>query len=43
MNINKPNEYETPEVVCVDVNVEGVLCQSYDTGVGDGGDAFDIE
>ena len=43
MNINKPNEYETPEVVCMEMNVEGVLCQSYDTEVEDGGDAFEIE
>ena len=43
MNTNKPNEYETPEVVCVEMNIEGVLCQSADIEIEDGGDVFEIE
>lgn len=41
--MNKPNEYVAPEVVCMEMNMEGVLCQSADTEVEYHGDAFEIE
>lgn len=43
MEMKKSIEYVTPEVVCMEMKVEGVLCQSYDTEVGDGGNVFDEE
>lgn len=43
IEMKKTIEYVTPEVVCMEMKVEGVLCASVDTEVGDGGDAFDIE
>ena len=36
-------EYIAPEIECIEMNVEGVLCASVDTEVEDGGDAFDFE
>lgn len=43
MEMKKTIEYMAPEVVCMEMKAEGVLCASVDTEVGDGGDAFDIE
>ena len=39
-------EYVAPEIVCIEMNAEGVLCSSTDQGdneVGNGGPAFDFE
>lgn len=36
-------EYVAPEIVCIEMKAEGVLCASVDTEVEDGGDAFDFE
>jgi hypothetical protein len=41
--MKKTIEYVAPEVVCMEMNVEGVLCQSADTEVEYYGDAFEIE
>ena len=41
--MKKTMNYMTPEVEVIDIEVEGVLCASVDTEVGDGGDAFDAE
>jgi hypothetical protein len=35
--------YSSPSVEVADIEVEGVLCASFDTEVGDGGNAFDEE
>ena len=43
MEMKKTFEYVAPEVVCMEMNVEGVLCQSADTEMEYGGDAFEIE
>lgn len=43
MEMKKTIEYVTPEVVCMEMKVEGVLCASVDTEVGDGGNVFDEE
>jgi hypothetical protein len=46
MEMKKTIKYVTPELVCMEINVEGVLCSSTDPGdceVGDGGPAFDFE
>lgn len=39
----KTMNYARPEVEVLDIEVEGVLCASIDTEIGDGGDAFDEE
>lgn len=39
-------DYTAPEIECIEMNVEGVLCSSTDQGdneVGNGGPAFDYE
>ena len=39
-------EYIAPDIECIEINVEGVLCSSTDPGdneVGNGGPAFDYE
>ena len=41
--MKKTIEYVTPEVVCMEMKIEGVLCQSADTEMEYGGDAFEIE
>ena len=41
--MKKTMNYITPEVEVIDIEVEGVLCASVDTEVGDGGDAIDLE
>lgn len=41
--MKKTIEYIAPEIVCLEMNSEGVLCGSVDTEIGDGGDAFDLE
>ena len=43
MKTKKINEYATPAVVCIEMNLEGMLCGSPDIEIGDGGDAFDEE
>lgn len=43
MDTMKTIEYTTPAIECIDINVEGVLCQSADTEMEYGGDAFSIE
>lgn len=43
MEMKKTIEYIAPEIECIEMNVEGVLCASIDTEVEDGGDAFDFE
>lgn len=40
--MKKATEYIAPEIECIDINVEGVLCYSADTEIDDGGDAFDF-
>lgn len=39
----RTNNYMTPEIEVIDIKVEGVLCASGDTMIGDGGDAFGEE
>lgn len=39
----KTVEYSSPSVEVAEIEVEGVLCASADTEVGDGGNAFDEE
>jgi len=39
----KTVEYLSPSVEVAEIEVEGVLCASADTEVGDGGNAFDEE
>lgn len=39
----KTMNYESPEVGVVVIEAEGVLCGSWDTTVGDGGNAFEEE
>ena len=41
--MKKTIEYVAPEVVCMEMDIEGVLCQSADTEMPYGGDAFSIE
>ena len=41
--MKKTIEYVAPEVVCMEMDIEGVLCQSADTEMPNGGDAFSIE
>lgn len=36
-------DYSSPSVEVAEIEVEGVLCASADTEVGDGGNAFDEE
>lgn len=36
-------DYSSPSVKVAEIEVEGVLCASADTEVGDGGNAFDEE
>ena len=43
MEMKKTIKYVTPELVCMEMNIEGVLCQSADTEMEYGGDAFEIE
>ena len=43
MEMKKTIEYVAPEVVCMEINVEGVLCQSADTEMEYGGNVFEIE
>ena len=43
MEMKKTIEYVAPEVVCMEMIVVGVLCQSADTEMEYGGDAFEIE
>ena len=43
MEMKKTIEYVAPEVVCMEMNIEGVLCQSADTEMECGGNAFEIE
>ena len=38
-----PMDYTAPEIECIEINLEGVLCASVDTEVEDGGDAFGFE
>ena len=33
-------EYIAPQIAYIEINMEGVLCQSADTEVEDGGDVF---
>ena len=39
----KTVEYSSPSVEVAEIEVEGVLCASADTEVGDGGNVFDEE
>ena len=39
----KTINYSSPSVEVAEIEVEGVLCASVDTEVGDGGNAFDEE
>lgn len=43
MKMKQTTDYVAPEIECIEMNVEGVLCASADTEVKDGGDAFDFE
>ena len=39
----KTTDYVAPEIECIEMKAEGVLCGSVDTEVEDGGDAFSLE
>lgn len=39
----KTMDYVAPEIECIEMMAEGVLCGSVDTEVEDGGDAFSLE
>jgi hypothetical protein len=39
----KISEYVAPVMICIDMDLEGVLCGSPDIEIGDGGDTFDEE
>lgn len=39
----KTTDYVAPEIECIEMMAEGVLCGSVDTVVEDGGDAFSLE
>ena len=43
MEMKKTIEYIAPEIECIEMMAEGVLCQSADTEMEYGGDAFEIE
>ena len=39
----KTTDYVAPEIECIEMMAEGVLCQSADTEMEYGGNAFEIE
>ena len=39
----KTTDYVAPEIECIEMMAEGVLCGSVDTEVEEGGDAFSLE